>query len=370
VLRWFVRGHVIQAEVTDMSRTILASVGLVAVMASALAAQKGEVMPAFEVTRWVTQKQISPKALKDRPYVVEFWATWCPPCRESVPHLAEMNSRYEPLGLVMVGLTSEPADKIEAIRRFAEQYKMNYYVGLNDELGGKLKVEGIPHAVVVGRDGRIAWQGHPMSPEFEPAAVQALAEWLFPEERFAAAAGPARQVVAGAGKEALANLRKLADAAETRGPAGEALKVLEKAAQARAKAAEESDEGPVARVLALEQVAEEYEGLAAANEALAKAAAIRAAETQKDPAFADEVSARSQHRKAAADLKRDAARASGEQGRQAQLRAILAALEKAAAAYDAILERYPRTKAASDVRREREMLGKSVEKLRRMTADR
>jgi len=99
-------------------------------------------------------------ALKGKIVVVEFWATWCPPCRQSIPHLIKMQSKYQDKGVVILGLTNEP---LLAVKAFAEKMKMNYPIGTGSKSAGVYGVEGLPTAFVIGVDGKISWSGHPMS---------------------------------------------------------------------------------------------------------------------------------------------------------------------------------------------------------------
>jgi thiol-disulfide isomerase/thioredoxin len=100
-------------------------------------------------------------------HVVEFWATWCPPCRTSIPHLTEMQKRFKEKGVVFVGVTDE---KASVVKPFVEKMgdKMDYVVAIDKDrktAAGYMKaygVNGIPHAFVVDKDGKVAWQGHPM----------------------------------------------------------------------------------------------------------------------------------------------------------------------------------------------------------------
>jgi thiol-disulfide isomerase/thioredoxin len=100
-------------------------------------------------------------------YVVEFWATWCPPCRVSIPHLTELQHKYKDRNLVIVGISTE---KVSVVKPFVEQKgsEMDYTVAV-DTTGavsrGYMDAFGrntIPSAFVVGADGKIAWVGHPM----------------------------------------------------------------------------------------------------------------------------------------------------------------------------------------------------------------
>jgi len=98
--------------------------------------------------------------LKGKPAIVEFWATWCPPCRASIPHLNEINKKFKERGLVVVGITDEKRDVVE---KFQKGVPMEYNVATGGaEVEKKFGIDGIPHAFIVGKDGKIIWQGHPM----------------------------------------------------------------------------------------------------------------------------------------------------------------------------------------------------------------
>jgi thiol-disulfide isomerase/thioredoxin len=98
--------------------------------------------------------------LKGKPAIVEFWATWCPPCRKSIPHLNELNKKYKDKGLVIIGISDEDQKTVETFRKSTP---MEYHVALDKKgLGQKFGVSGIPHAFVVGKDGKVIWEGHPM----------------------------------------------------------------------------------------------------------------------------------------------------------------------------------------------------------------
>lgn len=101
-------------------------------------------------------------------YVVEFWATWCPPCRESIPHLTDLQKRFKDKGVVFVGISDETEAKVKP---FVEKMgsKMDYVVALDsarktsEAYMGAYGQNGIPTAFIVDKQGRVAWVGHPMS---------------------------------------------------------------------------------------------------------------------------------------------------------------------------------------------------------------
>ena len=119
---------------------------------------KGEAVKSFE---------------KGKIYIFECWATWCPPCVASIPHLNELNQKMGPKGVVITGVNvwdgeknPEAAKKVKDFVK-AQDDKMSYAVAiggdkfLRDWLEAA-KVDGIPHAFVINGDGVIVWMGHPM----------------------------------------------------------------------------------------------------------------------------------------------------------------------------------------------------------------
>jgi thiol-disulfide isomerase/thioredoxin len=123
-------------------------------------------------------------------FVIEFWATWCGPCRSTIPHLSALQRAYKDKGVVMVGISDEDA---ATVTPFVEKMgtNMEYTIALDrakETARAYMRafaVEGIPHAFVVSKEGKIVWQGHPMdgldrvlarvvAGTFDPADVQKL----------------------------------------------------------------------------------------------------------------------------------------------------------------------------------------------------
>jgi len=107
-------------------------------------------------------------------YIVEFWATWCGPCRASIPHLNELWQKFKDRGLIAIGqdVWEQNEDGVTPfVKKMGDQ--MTYRVALDDksqETNGFMAVNwmraaeqnGIPTAFVINKQGRIAWIGHPM----------------------------------------------------------------------------------------------------------------------------------------------------------------------------------------------------------------
>jgi thiol-disulfide isomerase/thioredoxin len=96
--------------------------------------------------------------LKGKVLVVDLWATWCGPCRNSTPELVSLQKEYGPKGFEVIGLDIDPdSDTPEDVKEFADQFDINYKLAFADrELAMSLmRGNSIPQSIVVGRDGRI-----------------------------------------------------------------------------------------------------------------------------------------------------------------------------------------------------------------------
>ena len=124
------------------------------------------------VAHWVKGEPVD---VSSGVHVVEFWATWCPPCLTSIPHLTALQEKYADRGVNIIGVSSEELDTVEP---FVEKMgdKMAYTVaidgGISKDYMEKYNIGGIPHAFVV-KDGEIVWHGHPMA-KLEAAIEDAL----------------------------------------------------------------------------------------------------------------------------------------------------------------------------------------------------
>jgi thiol-disulfide isomerase/thioredoxin len=88
--------------------------------------------------------------------VLDFWATWCTGCRETIPVLARLHDKYGPKGLVVAGVSTDKGPK-EKVAKFVKKMKMPYQV-LWDAEDSQSKVfgyEGLPSVYVFGRDGKL-----------------------------------------------------------------------------------------------------------------------------------------------------------------------------------------------------------------------
>jgi len=95
-------------------------------------------------------------AYRGKVVLLDFWATWCTPCREEIPHLVELQNKHRDQGLQIIGISMD--DSPEPVREFYQHFQMNYPVVMGNAEIGELYggVLGLPIAFVIGRDGRIS----------------------------------------------------------------------------------------------------------------------------------------------------------------------------------------------------------------------
>lgn len=87
--------------------------------------------------------------------LLDFWASWCDPCRDEIPRFVELQNKYGGQGLQIIGVSMD--DGPEPVRDFYQRFKMNYPVVMGNAKTGELYggVFGLPIAFLIGRDGRI-----------------------------------------------------------------------------------------------------------------------------------------------------------------------------------------------------------------------
>ncbi len=133
----------------------------------------GDPAPKLDVGKWVQGGPVT-ELEKGKAYIVEFWATWCGPCRTSIPHVNELYKKFKDKGLVVIGQDCWERDE-SLVEPFIKKMgdSMTYLVPLDNktkEEKGAMAVtwmeaagrNGIPSAFLVDTKGIIAWIGHPM----------------------------------------------------------------------------------------------------------------------------------------------------------------------------------------------------------------
>jgi thiol-disulfide isomerase/thioredoxin len=183
---------------TMESRKRLTGIAVVAILSACVNARAqslgiGDAAPKLEVKEFVKGEPV--KAFEPgKNYVVEFWATWCGPCRTSIPHLTELQKKYPEITFIGVSILEQDQ---AGVKPFVEQMgeKMNYRVAMDlvpeakdranpKNADGAMAASwmraaarpGIPTAFIVNKDGKVAWIGHPMAMD-QPLEKIAAGSW-------------------------------------------------------------------------------------------------------------------------------------------------------------------------------------------------
>jgi thiol-disulfide isomerase/thioredoxin len=138
---------------------------LIATGLDAAAAALGDPAPPISIERWIKGAPVR-VGRGTNVYVVEFWATWCGPCKRSIPHLTELQNEYAGKGVILLGISSEPAADVTPFVA-GQGNGMAYRVGVDpsertfNSWMPAYGESGIPHAFVVGTNGTVIWHGYP-----------------------------------------------------------------------------------------------------------------------------------------------------------------------------------------------------------------
>ena len=117
--------------------------------------RSGQAAPNFNVST-LSGQQVSLDNYRGYVLVLDFFATWCQPCRASIPHLAEMNRKYGTQGLQVLGMSANE-DGEKSVKAFADQNRINYPIALAGELTmGDFGVRSVPVMFVIDKKGRVA----------------------------------------------------------------------------------------------------------------------------------------------------------------------------------------------------------------------
>ncbi|EAT11806.1 TlpA disulfide reductase family protein [Bermanella marisrubri] len=133
---------------------LLLSVGLM-FSAASIAIEKGQTAPNFRLPLLDSQKKVSLKQYRGKVVYVDFWASWCGPCRQSLPLLTKLRAemKKQPFEVLAINLDEE----VDAAKGFLKQYPVNYPVLLDPEgnVAAQYQLPGMPTSFIVDKRGRI-----------------------------------------------------------------------------------------------------------------------------------------------------------------------------------------------------------------------
>ena len=122
---------------------------------SGAAPRSGQPAPNFKIIS-TTGQTISQDNYRGYVLILDFFATWCQPCRQSIPHLVEMNRKYGKQGLQILGLSVDE-DGVRMVKAFTDEFQVNYPLALaGDSMTVDFGVRSVPVMYLVDKKGKIA----------------------------------------------------------------------------------------------------------------------------------------------------------------------------------------------------------------------
>jgi thiol-disulfide isomerase/thioredoxin len=125
-------------------------------VAPALAVAPAGPAPKFQLTS-MAGKPISLDQLKGQVVMINFWASWCGPCREEMPVLEKLYAKYKPMGFTMIGVNVEPDSKLAAEWLKATPVTFPILFDTKSEVSKLYQVSSMPSTVIVDRKGNLRW---------------------------------------------------------------------------------------------------------------------------------------------------------------------------------------------------------------------
>ena len=105
----------------------------------------------------MNEKDVTLSSYKGKVILLDFWATWCGPCKVEIPGFVDMQNTYGPQGLQVIGISID--DRADQLKPFAAEFKMNYPVlqglGRDDVTEALGPVLGLPTTLIISREGKI-----------------------------------------------------------------------------------------------------------------------------------------------------------------------------------------------------------------------
>jgi thiol-disulfide isomerase/thioredoxin len=138
----------------------------------------GDPAPSFDISHWIKGDKVS-KFQTGNVYVLEFWATWCGPCRMSIPHLSDVQEQFKDYKVTVIGVSDEPLETVNEFLGKKDKEgalwssKVKYTLATDPDKSVKNDFwtaagqnnYGIPSAFIIGKDTKVEWIGHPMELE-------------------------------------------------------------------------------------------------------------------------------------------------------------------------------------------------------------
>ena len=145
-------------------KLLLFSLVLITTLRSAVGAEKkiwaksfmGKPAPNLEGEAWISDK---PSIKKGQYVLIDFWATWCGPCRKAIPDLNKWHKEFSEK-LVVIGISAEKKEKVIKMK----SPKVQYYSAVDSHkvMSKQLGIKGVPHVIIINPKGIVVWEGYPL----------------------------------------------------------------------------------------------------------------------------------------------------------------------------------------------------------------
>ncbi|GEM_PF-217864 len=100
-------------------------------------------------------QEMTLSALKGKVVLLDFWATWCGPCKESIPHLTQIYKSYHDKGFEVIGMSMDRGD-VNTVRNFVKSIDIPYPIIITpDEVARKYAITGLPTTFLIDREGKV-----------------------------------------------------------------------------------------------------------------------------------------------------------------------------------------------------------------------
>ena len=134
---------------------VFACLSVAAPMVAPTGASAADTAATFSL-RGLDGKPLRLSDYKGQPVVLDFWATWCAPCRASMPHLNQIQDHFQPQGLVVIGLSVDDGAS-SAVRRYADKLGVKFRLAMADEevLDDYGPIRSIPTTIFINRRGEM-----------------------------------------------------------------------------------------------------------------------------------------------------------------------------------------------------------------------
>jgi len=119
---------------------------------------------------------VSLASLRGDVVLLNFWATWCAPCREETPYLQEIYETHRDQGFRIVGVSMDNRSQVEAVRAFVREYDVTYLILHDPAMRGMdlYQALGLPATFLIDREGKLRWLRFGPIPEGDAEFLAAL----------------------------------------------------------------------------------------------------------------------------------------------------------------------------------------------------